>query len=215
MSKFNRYIRTTKFKARRDNRKDSFGDQFPKAITVPERIAPISDAEGIRRAYADGDTHVHGKTLYVAGSHTLRDWFDDVTKIPAWGDLRESARYKAADAALKANPQIKNVVGHSLGGSVALELQKEYGGQNLRSRTYGAPVWDPVGMDQLPRVSDGRVTAPKIERYRNRGDPFSYFDGSATNSIKWNPFDNLSMTHTYENIGSGKSIEDDWGQFLF
>jgi hypothetical protein len=29
---------------------------------------------------------VHGKKRYiVAGSHTLRDWFDYVTKIPAWG----------------------------------------------------------------------------------------------------------------------------------
>jgi len=40
------------------------------------------------------------------------------------GDLTNSTRYKEAEAALKANPNIKRVIGHSLGGSVALELQK-------------------------------------------------------------------------------------------
>ena len=204
MSRFHKYILNTKFKPYRDSgvNADSFDNQFPKKVGKPEETSWISDAEGLRRAYADGDTHVHGKTLYIAGSHTGQDWWDDFTKIPIWGDLRESARYKAAEAVLKANPQIENVVGHSLGGSVALELQKQYGGGDLRSRTYGAPVWDPFGYDSP-------AFAPKVERYRNFADPFSFFDGSANNSIKWNPIDNWSLTHTYENIASAKNIEVD------
>ena len=84
MSKFEKFVRSAKFKSQRDLRKGSFGDQFPKVVPKPVRSS-ITDAEGIRRAYADGDTHVHGKTLYIAGSHTMQDWFDDFTKNPVLG----------------------------------------------------------------------------------------------------------------------------------
>ena len=40
------------------------------------------------------------------------------------GDLTKSQRYIEAEKVLKANPNIKRAVGYSLGGSVALELQK-------------------------------------------------------------------------------------------
>ena len=40
-----------------------------------------------------------------------------------------------------------------------------------------------------------------MDRYRNLFDPVSVFDGSANNSIKWNPFDNTSATHTFQNLG--------------
>ena len=46
-----------------------------------------TDAEGEDRAYADGDTYVEDNKLYIAGSHTPTDWFDDFTKIPRWGDV--------------------------------------------------------------------------------------------------------------------------------
>ena len=57
----------------------------------------ISEAEGLERAYAHGDYFIHGNTLYVAGSHTGQDWVDDVTKVPNWGDLRDSVRYQEAE----------------------------------------------------------------------------------------------------------------------
>jgi hypothetical protein len=127
----------------------------PKASAAPktkasllERAAgegPITDAEGLRRAYESGDAYTHGSTLYVAGSHTARDWWDDVTKIPFWGDSHKIYRMQMAQKALAANPQTTRVVGHSLGGAVALQLQKD--DPKLASRTYGAPVWDPFGTD--------------------------------------------------------------------
>ena len=156
----------------------------------------ITDDEGLDRAYSQGDAYAYGNTLYIAGSHTARDWYDDVTKVPFYGDLRNAERYKQAEKALKANPNITKVVGHSLGGSVALELQKNY--PNLESRTYGAPVWDPFGYDK---------NFGKVERYRNLSDPVSFFDGSANNNVKWNPFDSGSLTHDYHNIGSKLSTE--------
>ena len=84
----------------------------------------ITDAQGLERAYQHGDYYIHGNTMYIAGSHNLQDWYDDVTRTPVWGDLRNSARYKAAKVALMENPQVKTVIGHSLGVSVGLELQK-------------------------------------------------------------------------------------------
>ena len=153
--------------------------------------ARITDKTGLENAYSQGDTYAYGDTLYIAGTHNLQDVFDDVSKVPVWGDVRQSARYQAAEKALEANPNIKRVVGHSLGGSVALELQKNHTG--LDSRTYGAPVWDPMGQDKL---------YGKVERYRNLTDPVSFFDGSANNRIKWNPFTSLSLTHSFDNIAT-------------
>ena len=78
----------------------------------------ITDAQGLERAYADGDYYIHGSDMYIAGSHIAKDFYDDVTKIPVWGDLRNSTRYQAARDALMQNPQVKTVIGHSLGASV-------------------------------------------------------------------------------------------------
>ena len=39
----------------------------------------ISDSDGLRKAYANGDYYTHGKTRYIAGSHTSRDWWGDFT----------------------------------------------------------------------------------------------------------------------------------------
>ena len=149
----------------------------------------ITDTQGLQRAYNQGDYYVHGGTLFVAGSHTLKDWFDDFTKIPFYGDLRSSARYQKALVAFQDNPVIDTVVGHSLGGSVALELQKNYPNRIQKSRTYGAPVFDVLGTE-----------AENVDRYRNWGDPVSVFDRGARKSVKWKPFEAASLAHDYGNI---------------
>ena len=113
--------------------------------------------------------------MYIAGSHTAKDWYDDVTKVPDWGDLRQSTRYQAAEKALKENPQVTHVVGHSLGGSVALQLEKDYSNQIKTSRTYGAPVLD-------------AWKGGNNERYRHYGDPVSILDRSAHMSVKLKTF---------------------------
>ncbi len=106
--------------------------------------------------------------MFVAGSHTKRDWFDDFTKTPQWQyvppglfdfvdlmnsapgkltygaeNLRQSERYKAGREALLSHDKVDLSEGHSLGGSVVLQLQKV---------TYGAPVWDPLGMQKKGRT---------------------------------------------------------------
>ena len=63
----------------------------------------ITDAQGLERAYQHGDYYNHGNEMYIAGSLTAKDWYD-VTKIPVWGDLRNSTRYQAARDAVMENP---------------------------------------------------------------------------------------------------------------
>ena len=59
-----------------------------------------------------------------------------MTMIPT-KRVRHSDRYRQAEAVY--SKSVKRVVGHSLGGSVALDLQKKY--PRLTLKTYGAPVW--------------------------------------------------------------------------
>ena len=170
--------------------KASLRNIFPNA---PKYETPISDKGGFQRARDQGDTFIRGNAMYIAGSHAGKDWYDDATKVPFYGDLRQSSRYIAAEKALSKNPQVTNVVGHSLGGSVALELQK--GRSSLKSRTYGAPVWDPMGVDKQ---------GGKVDRYRNFADPFSMFDGSAQNALDKNPFGDWGFTHSYANLATNR-----------
>ena len=128
--------------------------------------------------YLDPSTH----TLYVKGTVDAQDWWDDFTKVPVWGDLRESRRYKDAERAYDFFTQrgeaIDRVVGHSLGGSVALELQKNKAIDF--SRTFGAPVLDPNPMHR-----------GTVERVRHPLDPVSVLDRGA----KWGPM--MAYPHTY------------------
>ena len=144
----------------------------------------MEDKEGLDRAYQQGDAYTRNTTMFVAGSHTARDWYDDVTKIPFWGDVKKSERYQQADKMLKANPQIRTIVGHSLGGAVSHELARANPG--LKTVTYGAPS-----------VSWG--TAGGEGRYRNAYDPVSMFDRGSTRLRQPHPFSHFALTHDYHN----------------
>ena len=146
----------------------------------------ITDAQGLERAYQQGDAYQYGDTPYVAGSHTARDWVDDFTKIPVWKPLFGGSagihRLQMAQKAAEATKP-KTVVGHSLGGAVALQMQKE--NPSLKTRTYGAPVWDPTGSES------------SSERYRSFFDPVSVLDRGATATLDA-PAKNVSGFHSFE-----------------
>ena len=146
----------------------------------------ITDSKGMNRAYKDGDFYQHGDTLYVAGTNNFETIKDDIFKVPFWGDLKTSERYKKVQEHLKSNPDIKRLIGHSLGGSIVLELQKQ-NPDKYTTRTYGAPV-----VNLLPNE--------KTERYRNALDPIAIFDNNANTSIKTNPFNSKSLTHGFDNL---------------
>lgn len=170
----------------------------------------ISDKMGLDKAYynsgltspdkqkhGDGRTHMHGETLYIAGSSNREDWYDDFTKIPFWGDLQQSTAFKDAEKTFVDNPQIKTLVGHSLGSSIGLELQKTYPERNVNVRTYNGPILDVSPFD-------------KVERYRNYGDVVSIVDNSAQttygNTNKFGFYDPYT-SHDYANIAKNKFSE--------
>jgi pimeloyl-ACP methyl ester carboxylesterase len=127
-----------------------------------------------------------------------------VTKIPFWGDSHKIYRMQMAQKALAANPQTTRVVGHSLGGAVALQAQKD--NPKLASRTYGAPVWDPFGTDNQERgygIFDKAQGKPGgVERYRSFGDPVSFFDGSAHSSLPGKEALSFSGPHAYQGLAA-------------
>ena len=84
--------------------------------------------------------------------------------------------------------------GHSLGGSVALQLQKDLPGRNLKTFTQGAPVWDPFGKQKK------EIGQENVMRVSNNGDLVSAFDMSAKKTSHPNPFDyKPSLWHDYHN----------------
>ena len=81
---------------------------------------------GLNKAYNNNNKiHVDGDTLFIAGTSNLKDAYDDITKIPFYGSTMDSTRYDQAKTVLDSNPHIKNLVGHSLGGSISLEIPKK------------------------------------------------------------------------------------------
>ena len=125
----------------------------------------MEDRQGLQEAYElDNGVYAAGDTLYIAGTKNLRDVWDDL-KIP-FGAARHTQRYEGASRTLKAMPQIRRVVGHSLGGAVTLELQRA--NPNLKTVTYGAPV----------------ISASGGERHRAAlFDPVAMFDFGATTEL--------------------------------
>jgi hypothetical protein len=133
---------------------------------------------GLNKAYeSDKKVYVDGDSLFIAGTSNKQDVIDDFTKIPFYGNFKKSQRYMDVDNVLKNNPNVKNVIGHSLGGSVALELEKN--NPNLyKTTTYGAPV----------------ISLTKGRRFRHSNDLISSFDlGAKTVGFDINPL----KAHSY------------------
>ena len=136
---------------------------------------------GLSNAYkSKKKLYVKDDTLFIAGTSNLQDVWDDL-KIPL-RLTRFSQRYQDADNLLKANPQVKKLVGHSLAGSVSLELQKQQPDKNYDVTTYGAPVLQMGGQ--------------KYKRFRKAGDLISGLDdGAITYKGSLNP----KEAHSYTN----------------
>lgn len=143
----------------------------------------MTDKEGLERAYNTKEgLFIFGDRMYIAGSKSLNDWKDDIMRIPAWGDSRKIQRYQDARKALLDHPEVTHLSGHSLGSSVALQLQKDY--RHIQdTRAYGSPV-----LDITPHIGPPQE---RVERYRSYGDPVSMFDFKANSSLptSLNPHD--------------------------
>ena len=144
------------------------------------------DEVGLQKAYENPAGIAYDsstKSLLIKGTTSAQDVWDDL-KIP-FRMTDQSDRYKQAEKVylqlVQQGQPVDTVIGHSLGGAVALELAKNYG---LRSRTYGAPV-----LDLNP--------FQKTERFRYMLDPVSILDRGANTSwsLHMNP-------HSYGGFGA-------------
>ena len=68
--------------------------------------------------------YTFGNRMFIAGTRDWNDVKDDILHIPAWGNSRNIQRYQDARDELMKHPEVNQITGHSLGGSVALELRK-------------------------------------------------------------------------------------------
>jgi hypothetical protein len=102
--------------------------------------------------------------MYISGTHSAHDVITDIA-IP-FHILKYTDRYKQAKQILSLNPNVKRIVGHSLGGAIMTELIKDNPG--LTGIGYGSP-------NVFPH--------PRIEYKRHRGDPVSMFNINSTQSL--------------------------------
>ena len=114
--------------------------------------------------YLDKNTH----TQYIAGTRDSHDVLVDWVKIPL-GTFENSKICKNAEKFYDENKEnITTVIGHSAGGSAALELGKHY--PDITPITYNAPVFaranykSYINPDNLPL------------RFTSGFDPVSMFD---------------------------------------
>ena len=163
-------------------------------VFLPTTVNAINDVEGLNKAYSLPNRiyiDPYNKAMYIAGTSTATDVWDDL-KIPN-RNLNKSWRYEIADQLLQRDNEIKEIVGHSLGGSVALELQQRHPERQLRTITYGAPVASSYNKDEYKNS----------ERYRNDYDPISILDRNAKSGPG-----TTSNPHTYSNFTDHHSGHD-------
>ena len=146
-----------------------------KYVKLIAGITNITDEEGLKQAYESKDgLHQHYNELFIAGT---RDWPSDTIddlKLPMNDTLNKTTRGRDSDAYYRNHNEIDTVIGHSLGGAVALSLEKQYEkeGNNpygmIQSKTFGSPT-----------VS-GNLSSPNPNRIRWADDPISFMDMNAT-----------------------------------
>jgi len=136
-----------------------------------------NDTEGLDTAYGNPDgLFQKDRTLYIAGTRNqghVKEWW----KIPAF-KVQDSDIYTKTnkDKYLQSHPEVNNLVGHSYGGSVALQLQKDK--RKYDTTTYGAPVFDPIPRNPFHRP----------RRYCNAFDPVCIADMGAEKKTYVSPF---------------------------
>lgn len=128
----------------------------------------LTDTQGLERAYASSSRIYRKKSsLYIAGTIDPSDVTQDWIKIPLH-NVPNTSRYKTASKYLDSHEGqgIDRVVGHSLGGVVAGELERQ---RHIKSTQYGSPV-----VDVIPRNP-----FHKPDRVACRFDPVAALDYGA------------------------------------
>ena len=112
------------------------------------KIETITDEKGLEMAYKSKDgLYQHNNKLFIAGTKDFpQDHFDDL-KLPFDNTLKLTKRGRDADNYVKSHHEVDTVIGHSLGGAVALSIEKKYRYDKdknpygiRQSKTFGAPT---------------------------------------------------------------------------
>ena len=112
-----------------------------------KQMADISDEEGLKRAHETKyGLYQHYNILFIAGTRDFpQDRIDDL-KLPFDDTLNITKMGRDADMYYRSHHETDTVIGHSLGGAVALSLEKQYKkeGNNpfgiVQSKTFGSPT---------------------------------------------------------------------------
>ena len=166
-----------------------------KMRSIFDKTPYLSNQEGLDKAYVSPKyIYQNGETLYIGGTQTGRDIWDDL-KIP-FDKVDQSQRYKDASQIIEQNivekHPITNIISHSLGASVGLKLVDKYPNYPMTTTSYGAPI----------SVGSNKLISPIIsgERYRHPYDGVSGFDGGAKTIPIQDP--NVWNPHSYKGYGN-------------
>ena len=110
----------------------------------------MSDEEGLKRAYDSPNRYYHHRNkLFIAGTKDFPQYHIDDMKLPWENTLNLTKRGRDVEAYYRNHmTEIDTVIGHSLGGSVALSLEDKYRHDKIgipgvgikQVKTFGAPV---------------------------------------------------------------------------
>ena len=91
------------------------------------KIDDIADEEGLKLAYKQKDgLHQHYNKLFIAGTKYFpQDHIDDL-KLPVDDTLKKTKRGRDAESYYLSHHEIDTVIGHALGGAVALSSENQY-----------------------------------------------------------------------------------------
>lgn len=137
----------------------------------------LTDVEGLDKSYQDvNNVHVHNKTLFISGTHSLKDVETDLS-IPL-RRVKHTKRYAQVEQILSLYPRVDTIVGHSLGSAIGGEITRE-NPRIKQARLYGSPTLS---------------KHDKIEYFRHYGDPWSI-----SNKLMSSPNENFRFgdPHSY------------------
>ena len=102
-----------------------------------KQLQHITDDGGLRLAYEQKyGLFQHYNKLFIAGTKDFPvDHIDDL-KLPFDDTLNKTKRGRDADAYYRSHHEIDTVIGHSLGGAVALSLEKQYKKEGIHMESF-------------------------------------------------------------------------------
>eukprot|EP00438_Fugacium_kawagutii_P017939 Skav236599 [mRNA] locus=scaffold3534:80688:83717:- [translate_table: standard] len=168
---------------RMDNFNRNLNDKFRENTTLYKEERNIANKEkmedrwGLTNAYrSPSGIYKSGKTLYISGAggkdgDINRDILDDLLLLPT-RNAHHTQKYRDAMNALKENPDVSRLVGHSLASAVINKINEEQPNR-FNSTTYATPT--------IKKKRHGKQDPKRLD-FRNPHDIISILDGYAETS---------------------------------